>query len=250
MTATDEILALAASAGLAATVTEADVAAFRALAAEGEDGAAARALLAARPATGSLGQPAGHPDAPSAPVSGSPAWTAWLIAAAAASGAAAAGAAAVAGEAPADAGEPKAGTPAWCAVFGAAVAITGPPGNAPPAVAVTAAVTAGLGAAAIVESGLTEWGGWSSGTVAAVVGAGVTAGLLLGLTGPRLRAAIGICATQAAGLRAAEGTDAFPLQAGKAAFNGVEAALLARAGFTAPAEPLDGRRGLFALFGS
>ena len=119
--------------------------------------------------------------------------------------------------------------PVWCAVFGAAVAITDPPGSAPPAVAVTAAVTAGLGAAAIVESGLDDWGGWSSGTVAAAIGAGVTAGLLLGLTGPRLRAAIGICATQAAGLRAAEGTDAFPLQAGKAAFNGVEAALLARA---------------------
>jgi len=78
----------------------------------------------------------------------------------------------------------------------------------------------------------------------------VTAGLLLGLDEPRLRAAIGICATQAAGLRAAAGADAFPLQVGKAAFNGVEAAGLARAGLTAPAEPLDGRRGLFALFGS
>jgi 2-methylcitrate dehydratase PrpD len=106
-----------------------------------------------------------------------------------------------------------------------------------------------MSASAITESGLADWGGWSSGTVAAVVGAGVTAGLLLGLTPPQLRAAIGICATQAAGLRAAAGTDAFALQVGKAAFNGVEAALLARAGLTAPAEPLDGRRGLFALFG-
>jgi len=243
VTATDEILALAISSAGAATVTEADVAAFRALVAQGEDSAAVRALLAARPATGSLGQPAGHPDAPSALASGSPAWTAWLMAAAAATGAAA-----VPGEA--YAGERTAGTPGWCAVFGAAVAVTDPAGSAPPAVAVTTAVTAGLGAAAIVESGLTEWGGWSPGTAAAVVGAGVAAGLLLGLTGSRLRAAIGICATQAAGLRAAEGTDAFPLQVGKAAFNGVEAALLARAGFTAPAEPLDGRRGLFALFGT
>jgi hypothetical protein len=260
VTATDEILALAASAGAATTVAEADVAAFRTLAAAGEGGAAVRALLAARPAAGPPGQTAVHPDAPSAPASSSPAssspassspaWTAWLMAAAAASGAAGPGAAAVAGEAAAGGGERTAGTPAWCAVFGAAVAVTDPPGSAPPAVAVTAAVTAGLGAAAIVESGLPDWGGWSPGTVAAVVGAGVTAGLLLGLTGPRLRAAIGICATQAAGLRAAEGTDAFPIQAGKAAFNGVEAALLARAGFTAPAEPLDGRRGLFALFGS
>ena len=246
MTATDEILALATSAGTAPTVTEADVAAFRALAAAGEDGAAVRALLAARPATGSPGQPARHPDALSAPASGSPAWAAWLMAAAA-SGAAATGTAAMTSEA--DGGERTAGTPAWCAVFGAAVAVTDSPGSAPPAVAVTAAVTAGLGAAAIVESGLDEWDGWSSGTVAAVIGAGVTAGLLLGLDGPRLRAAIGICATQAAGLRAAEGTDAFAVQVGKAAFNGVEAALLARAGLTAPADPLDGRRGLFALFG-
>ena len=106
-----------------------------------------------------------------------------------------------------------------------------------------------MNAAAIIESGLADWGGWSSGTVAAAIGAGVTAGLLLGLTQPQLRAAIGICATQAAGLAAAEGTPAFPLQVGKAAFNGVEAAILARAGFTAPGEPLDGRRGLFALFG-
>ena len=143
-----------------------------------------------------------------------------------------------------------AGRRPWCAVFGAAVALADPPGSAPPPVSVTAAIAAGLNAAAIVESGLEDWGGWSSGTVAAAVGAGVTAGLLLGLDEPRLRAAIGICATQAAGLRAAEGTDAFPLQVGKAAFNGVEGALLARAGLTAPAEPLDGRRGLFALFGS
>ena len=106
-----------------------------------------------------------------------------------------------------------------------------------------------MSAAAIVETGLADWGGWSSGTVAAAIGASVTAGLLLGLTEPQLRAALGICATQAAGLAAAEGTPAFALQVGKAAFNGVEAALLARAGLTAPDEPLDGRRGLFALFG-
>ena len=107
-----------------------------------------------------------------------------------------------------------------------------------------------MGAATIVESGLANWGGWSSGTVAAAIGAGVTAGLLLGLTQPQLRAALGICATQASGLRAAEATPAFPLQVGKAAFNGVEAALLARAGLTAPDDPLEGRRGLFALFSS
>ena len=266
MTTTDDILALATAAADSAdgaargdgVVTEADVAAFRAAAARGADSAVVRALLGARPVTGSLGQPAVDPVAPSALSSGDPAWTAWLTAAAAASGATGPGEAAVAGEA-AEPGEASMGAgkrtaaaprPIWCAVFGAAVALIDHPGSGASADDLAAAVTAGLGAAALVQSGLDDWGGWSSGSVAATMGAGVTAGRLLDLTGSRLRAAIGICATQAAGLRAAEGTDAFPLQAGKAAFNGVEAALLAQAGVTAPAEPLDGRRGLFALFGS
>jgi 2-methylcitrate dehydratase PrpD len=113
-----------------------------------------------------------------------------------------------------------------------------------------AAVAAGLEAAAIVESGLdgVAGPGWSVPTVAAGVGAGLAAGVMLGLPDDQLRNALGICATQAAGLRAAAGTEAGPLQAGKAAFNAVEAAQLAREGFTGPAEPLDGRRGLFALF--
>jgi 2-methylcitrate dehydratase PrpD len=113
-----------------------------------------------------------------------------------------------------------------------------------------AAVVAGLEAAALVDSGLdgVAADGWSVPTVAACIGAGLAAGVMLGLPEDRLRNALGVCATQAAGLRAAAGTDAGPLQAGKAAFNAVEAALLAREGFTGPAEPLDGRRGLFALF--
>ena len=113
-----------------------------------------------------------------------------------------------------------------------------------------AAVAAGLEAAALVESGLdgVAGPGWSVPTVAACIGAGLAAGVMLGLPEDQLRNALGVCATQAAGLRAAAGTEAGPLQAGKAAFNAVEAALLAREGFTGPAEPLDGRRGLFALF--
>jgi 2-methylcitrate dehydratase PrpD len=92
--------------------------------------------------------------------------------------------------------------------------------------------------------------GWSVPVISAVVGATVAAGLMLGLPEPQLRAAIGIAATQAAGLAAAEGTDAAALQAGKAAFNAVEAAQLAAAGFTSSAQPLEGRRGLYALFGA
>jgi 2-methylcitrate dehydratase PrpD len=113
-----------------------------------------------------------------------------------------------------------------------------------------AAVVAGLEAAALVESGLdgVAGDGWSVPTVAACIGAGLSAGVMLGLPEDQLRDALGVCATQAAGLRAAAGTEAGPLQAGKAAFNAVEAALVAREGCTGPVEPLDGRRGLFALF--
>jgi hypothetical protein len=244
MTSTDEILALAAAAAPAsadavgssaevgaAEVTEADLAAFGEAAARGAGSEVVRGLLAIRP---------GPPTAPpAAPPSGNPAWTAWLTAAAAV---------AAASE---TSGNQQAAPVhhAWLAVFAAGTALAGPPESLPTGMTVPAAVAAGMSAAAIVETGLDDWGGWSSGTVAATIGAGVTAGLLLGLTGPQLRAALGICATQASGLAAAEGTPALALQVGKAAFNGVEAAMLARAGLTAPAEPLDGRRGLFALFG-
>jgi 2-methylcitrate dehydratase PrpD len=139
--------------------------------------------------------------------------------------------------------------PAWLAVFAAGTALSDAAETAPAGMSAASAIAAGMGAAAITETGVDDWDGWSPGTVAAVIGAGVTAGLLLGLTQPELRAAVGICATQACGLAAAAGTPAFALQVGKSAFNGVEAARLARAGLTAPDEPLDGRRGLFALFG-
>jgi MmgE/PrpD N-terminal domain len=243
VTTTDEILDLAAfadrlrsaagaSAGTesidsAVEVTEADLAAFREAAARGAGSDVVRAVRALRP---------GPPSAATATArSGGPAWTAWLTASAA--------------TAAASEGTAKPVHTAWLAVFAVGTALSGPPESLPAGVTVPAAIAAGMSAAAIVESGLADWGGWSPGSVAAAIGASVTAGLLLGLTRSQLRAALGICATQAAGLRSAEATDAFALQVGKAAFNGVEAAQLARSGFTAPEEPLDGRRGLFALFG-
>jgi 2-methylcitrate dehydratase PrpD len=250
MTSTDEILAVAAAAagpgnpatasagtaaaGLTAEVTEADLAAFGEAAARGADSDVVRALRAISPAP--------SPARPGAAPSGDPAWAAWLTAAAAT---------AAASEPGGNPGNAQAAPVhhAVLAVFAAGTALSAAPGRAPAGVSAPAAVAAGMSAAAIIEAGLTDWGGWSSGSVAAAIGASVTAGLLLGLTQSQLRAALGIGATQACGLVAAEGTPAFPLQVGKAAFNGVEAALLARAGLTAPEEPLDGRRGLFALFG-
>ena len=111
-------------------------------------------------------------------------------------------------------------------------------------------VAIGLDTAGLVAVGLPAAGprGWSVPVISAVVGATVAAGLMLGLPESQLRAAIGIAATQSVGLTAAGGTDAGPLQAGKAAFNAVEAAQLARGGFTSSAQPLEGRRGLYALF--
>jgi len=70
---------------------------------------------------------------------------------------------------------------------------------------------------------------------------------VLGLDTERFRDAVGICATQAAGLNQADGTEVGAVQIGKAASNAVEAVLLAHKGFTSSAQPLEGRRGMFAL---
>jgi 2-methylcitrate dehydratase PrpD len=126
------------------------------------------------------------------------------------------------------------------------------PGKSPPVEPPTARHVV-CAAAGLVESrlaGRADPGGWSLPAVSALIGAGLAAGLMLGLTPAQLRFTLGICATQAAGLHGADSTDAGPVQAGKAAFNAVEAAVLASLGFTSSGEPLDGRRALFALFGA
>jgi len=235
MTSTDQILALAAH---AAPTAEADagLARFAEAVAAGMDSHVVRALRTLRPADDG------------------PAWRAWLSAAAAiaapggaAPGGAAPGGAALGGAAPAAGRDPV----VMMVVCAAATALGD---DCAVAAALgddcSAAVAAGLQAGALAEAGLATAVGWSVPVVSAAIGAGLAAGLMLGLPAARLRSALGICATQAAGLRAAAGTDAAPLQAGKAAFNAVEAAQLARLGFTSSREPLDGRRALFPLFSS
>jgi len=86
--------------------------------------------------------------------------------------------------------------------------------------------------------------GWHLTGTMGHLGAAAAAGRLLGLTPEQMVAALGLAATQAAGLQEALGTMTKSFHAGKAAADGVEAALLARAGFTGPAEPIEGRRGL------
>jgi 2-methylcitrate dehydratase PrpD len=107
-----------------------------------------------------------------------------------------------------------------------------------------------------VECKLSEWmlpqhyvrGMHSSGTVG-TFGAYATAAKLMGLGERELRRGFGIAASFAAGIRCNFGTMTKPLHVGRAAENGVTAALLAARGFTGDPEALDGPWGFFAVHG-
>lgn len=107
-----------------------------------------------------------------------------------------------------------------------------------------------------VECKISEWmlprhyrrGHHSSGTVGTFGAAAATA-KLLGLKGEQLAHALGIAASFAAGIRASFGTMTKPLHVGRAAENGITAALLAARGFTADPSVLDGPWGFFSVMG-
>lgn len=90
--------------------------------------------------------------------------------------------------------------------------------------------------------------GWHPTVTFGVLGAAVAAGRLLGLSAERMSVALGIAASSAAGLRANSGTMTKPLHAGQANRNGLQAALLAQAGFTASTTVLEHRFGFMAAF--
>src|SRR3954468_19740270 len=91
-------------------------------------------------------------------------------------------------------------------------------------------------------------GGWHlTGTLGSIA-AGAAAGKLLGLDTQRLAYAIGIAATQAAGMQQNRGTMCKSLHAGKAAANGVLAALLAERGFDSTQEIIEGKRGFSRIY--
>lgn len=73
--------------------------------------------------------------------------------------------------------------------------------------------------------------GFHQTATAGAFGAAVAAGRLLGLSQERMQHALGIVATRASGLKSQFGTMGKPFNAGIAASNGVEAALLAARGF-------------------
>src|SRR5918996_1269679 len=107
-----------------------------------------------------------------------------------------------------------------------------------------------------VECKISEWmlpqhylrGMHSSGTVG-TFGAYAAAAKLLDLRGDKLRSGFGIAASFAAGIRCNFGTMTKPLHVGRAAENGVTAALLAARGFTADPDALDGPWGFYAVQG-
>ncbi len=91
---------------------------------------------------------------------------------------------------------------------------------------------------------------WDGVAVGARIGAAAAAACAAGLDAGRARDAIGIAATQASGLRVASESRAGTLTFAKIAADAVEAAALARHGFTAAPASLEGRRGLAALMTS
>ena len=88
----------------------------------------------------------------------------------------------------------------------------------------------------------------TSGTVG-TFGAAMAAGKLLGLSASPLCHALGTSASMASGIRANFGTMMKPVHVGRAAFNGVCAALWAADGFEACPEGLDGPWGFFQVTG-
>ncbi len=91
-------------------------------------------------------------------------------------------------------------------------------------------------------------GGWHlTGTLGSIA-AGAACGKLLNLDRQRLTYAMGIAATQAAGMQQNRGTMCKSFHAGKAAANGALAALLAERGFDSTQEIIEGQKGFCRIY--
>lgn len=89
--------------------------------------------------------------------------------------------------------------------------------------------------------------GWHSTSSIGGFGAAVAVGKLMGLDAEQMTYAIGLAATQAAGIREMFGSMAKAFHPGRSAQSGYMAALLALKGFTAARLPLEGPRGFAAV---
>jgi len=85
--------------------------------------------------------------------------------------------------------------------------------------------------------------GWHITGTAGVFGSAAAAGKILGLSEQQMIWALGIAATQPVGLREMFGSMTKSFHPGRAAQNGLTAALLAARNFTSSEQPLEGRRG-------
>jgi hypothetical protein len=88
---------------------------------------------------------------------------------------------------------------------------------------------------------------WNVASSVGVLGAVLAVARILKLDETRMRNALGIAATQSAGLAHNAGLPLAALEVGKAAADAIEAALMARHGFTSAPASIDGRRGFAAL---
>jgi 2-methylcitrate dehydratase PrpD len=109
-----------------------------------------------------------------------------------------------------------------------------------------------VGFEAGIRSGLTapghHQGGWHLTGTLGTIAAAVAAAKLIELDAQRLTHAMGIGATQAAGMQQNRGTMCKSFHAGKAAQNGVLAALLAERGFDSTQEIIEGRKGFCRVY--
>jgi 2-methylcitrate dehydratase PrpD len=87
--------------------------------------------------------------------------------------------------------------------------------------------------------------GWHITATCGVFGAAAASGKMLALKAEPMVSALGLAATQAAGLCECLGTPAKSVHVGNAARNGLWSALLAAQGLAGPAEPLTGGQGYF-----
>lgn len=106
---------------------------------------------------------------------------------------------------------------------------------------VEAAIAAGLGVDHYAR-------GWHSTATLGHFGAAVAAGRMLGLEPRQMQHAMGIAASEASGLRTMIGNMTNPFHVGKAARNGVTAAMLASRGFLAEPGVIEHSHGLAVAF--
>lgn len=89
---------------------------------------------------------------------------------------------------------------------------------------------------------------WSGTGISVGLGAAVAAGRMLKLDKQRMRVAMGLALSQAAGFRAMHGTAAVAFMPAHAGQTGLRAALLAERGFTAGLSALEGHYGYLSVF--